>query len=66
MVLTNSDDPASPPGLLTWRLAALAVGDPFPEFSGGRSGGALAPFLGVYRIGEGSATRRFFARNGKL
>jgi D-alanyl-D-alanine carboxypeptidase len=66
-VLTNSDNPASPPGLLAWRLAALAVGDPFPTFTRAEVPAAsVAPWLGVYRIGDGNVTRRFFARDGKL
>lgn len=67
VVLTNSNDPASPPGLLARRLAALAVGDPFPEFRRAEvPAETLAPFLGVYRIGDGTETRRFFSRGGKL
>ena len=42
VVLTNSNDPASPPGLLAWRLAALAVGDPFPDLQPGRRAGGGA------------------------
>ena len=66
-VLANSDSPAAPPGQLAWRLAALALGEPFPTLT--RTdvpAAAVAPFLGVYRIGDGSVTRRFFARDGRL
>jgi CubicO group peptidase (beta-lactamase class C family) len=66
-VLANSDEPASPPGLAAWRLAALAAGDPFPVMT--RSAVApetVAPFLGVYRVGDGEVRRRFFSRDGKL
>lgn len=67
VVLANSDNAATPPGVAAWRLAALAVGDPFPVFTRTEAApAAVAPFLGVYRIGDGSATRRFFTRDGKL
>lgn len=66
-VLANSDDPASPPGLLAARLAALAIGDPYPSFTPAPvDAAAIAPLLGIYRIGEGEVTRRFFSRDGKL
>jgi CubicO group peptidase (beta-lactamase class C family) len=66
-VLTNSDSPATPPGIVALRLAALAVGDPFPSFTRATvAPGTLAPLFGVYRVGEGGATRRFFARDGRL
>ena len=66
-VLANSDEPASPPALVTSRLAALALGDPYPDFRArrGRSG-TLAPLFGVYRVGDAGVSRRFFARDGKL
>ena len=67
VVLANSDNPASPPGLLAWRLAALAVGDPFPALTRADvPAEAVTPLLGVYRVGDGTATRRFFRRDGKL
>ena len=67
VVLTNSDSPASPPGLVAFRLAALALGDPYPALTRAEVPAAtLAPLFGVYRIGEGNVTRRFFARDGKL
>ena len=64
-VLANSDDPASPPALVASRLAALALGDPYPEFARAEvDPRALAPLFGVYRVGD--VSRRFFARDGKL
>lgn len=65
-VLANSDSPASPPGLVTARLAALALGDPYPEFTRAEADPAsLAPLFGIYRV-DAAASRRFFARGGKL
>jgi hypothetical protein len=67
-VFANSDSPASPPGLVTSRLAALALGDPYPEFTRAEvDPRTLAPVFGVYRVGgEAGVSRRFFARDGKL
>jgi D-alanyl-D-alanine carboxypeptidase len=66
-VLANSDDPATPPGMVARRLAALALGDPFPEFRRATvEARTLEPLFGVYRVGEAGASRRFFARDGKL
>jgi CubicO group peptidase (beta-lactamase class C family) len=66
-VFANSDSPASPPGLVTARLIALALGDPYPTFARAEvDPGTLAPLFGVYRVGEAGASRRFFARDGKL
>jgi CubicO group peptidase (beta-lactamase class C family) len=65
-VFTNSDAPAASPGLVARRLAALAVGEPFREFTPARVDPAtVAPFLGLYRAGPEVATRRFFERGGK-
>ena len=66
-VFANSDEAVTAPGIVTWRLAALAMGQPYPEFRQAQVEAAtLAPLFGVYRVGEGTATRRFFARDGKL
>ncbi|HVQ10131.1 MAG TPA: serine hydrolase domain-containing protein [Allosphingosinicella sp.] len=66
-VLANSDAPASPPGLITARLIALALGDPYPEFTRAEvDPRTLAPLFGVYRVGDAGVSRRFFARDGKL
>jgi len=66
-VLANSDQPASNPSLLAARLAALALGDPYPAFARADLDPAtLAPLFGVYRVGDAGASRRFFSREGKL
>ncbi|HYI47246.1 MAG TPA: serine hydrolase domain-containing protein [Allosphingosinicella sp.] len=66
-ILTNSDEPASPPALVASRLAALALGDPYPEFERAQVDPAtLAPLFGIYRVGDAGVSRRFFAREGKL
>lgn len=64
-VFTNSDDPATEPGLVMMKLAALAVGDPFPAFQKvAVDVESLEPYFGVYEVEGGQ--RRFFARDGKL
>jgi len=66
-VLANSDQPASNPSLLASRLAALALGDPYPVFARAEvDARTLAPLFGVYRVGDAGVSRRFFARGGKL
>jgi CubicO group peptidase (beta-lactamase class C family) len=66
-VFANSDEAVTAPGIVTHRLAALALGDPFPSFTRAEIGAeALAPLLGVYRVDGGTVSRRFFARGGKL
>ena len=55
------------PALVARRLAALAIGQPYREFT--RTDvdpAALAPLLGIYRIGESGVTRRFYSRDGRL
>lgn len=64
-VFTNSDDPTTPPGVALRRLAALALGDPYPTFETAQVDPAtIEPLLGVYALEEGE--RRFFERDGKL
>jgi D-alanyl-D-alanine carboxypeptidase len=64
-VFANSNPP--PGGGIGKRLAALAIGDPFPVFSRAElDPETLTPLFGVYRVGEAGATRRFFSRDGKL
>ena len=66
-VFANSDRPATQPGLLARRLAALAVGVPYRRFTQTAVDPAVvAPLLGVYRVGSSGVSRRFFARDGKL
>lgn len=64
-VLANSDEPASPPALVAARLAAAALGDPYPAFARADvDPRTLAPLFGAYRVGD--VSRRFFSRRGKL
>jgi D-alanyl-D-alanine carboxypeptidase len=66
-VLANSDDPASTPSLVAARLAALALGDPYPVFARAEvDARTLASLFGVYRVADGDVSRRFFARDGRL
>jgi CubicO group peptidase (beta-lactamase class C family) len=65
-VFANSDSPATDPGILTRRLAALALGEPFPAL--GRvevDMAAIEPLFGLYSAETGPPLR-FFARGGKL
>jgi CubicO group peptidase (beta-lactamase class C family) len=63
-VFVNSDDGPSP-GMILRRVAAAAIGDPFPKFvAQPLDKTAVAPFLGVYALPVGE--RRFFERDGKL
>ena len=64
-VLANSDSPQSQPGTVARRLAALAMGDPFPTLTKAATDlKAVEPMLGVYQFDD--AERTFFARGGKL
>ena len=66
-VFANSDTHATPPSLVARRLSALALGDPYRTFSRADvEAETLAPLFGVYRIGDGGVSRRFFERDGKL
>jgi D-alanyl-D-alanine carboxypeptidase len=65
-VLCNSDSPPADPGYLAKKIAAIAVGDPFPE----PAAIALDPktldrYAGVYRIDE-TSTRIVTAEKGRL
>jgi CubicO group peptidase (beta-lactamase class C family) len=65
-VLCNSDSPSSDPGYLAKKIAALVIGDPFPE----PAAIALDPklldrYAGVYRIDE-TSTRTVTVANGRL
>jgi CubicO group peptidase (beta-lactamase class C family) len=65
-VFANSDDPAVDPSILTRRLAALALGEPFPTFTKAAVDlPAIEPLFGAYG-GEGVPPMRFFARDGSL
>ena len=64
-VFANSDAPQTQPGTLTHRLAALAVGDPFPTLAKAAADlKTVAPMLGVYKFDD--TERTFFERGGKL
>ncbi len=66
-VLANNEEPATSPPVVAARLVALALGEPVREFTRADvPPQSLAPLLGVYRIGDGEATRRFYAREGRL
>ena len=65
-VFANSDSPQTGPGLVMRRIAAAAIGDPYPAFTATTVDLAqVEPFFGVYPISEGGE-RRFFARDGKF
>jgi CubicO group peptidase (beta-lactamase class C family) len=65
-VFANSDSPATDPDILTWRLAALALGEPFPAFTRAEADiAAIEPLFGLYDAETGPPLR-FFARGGKL
>lgn len=65
-LLANSDQPPVPPGVMLRRLAAIALGDPYPTFErAALDPAAVAPFLGVYAL-PGGGERRFFMRDGRL
>lgn len=65
-VFANQERAAVDPPTLLRRIAALALGDPYPAFTPVTIDlAAVEPLLGLYRI-DGQQTRRFFARDGKL
>lgn len=64
-VLSNSDSPAAEPGIVARRLAALAMGTPFPTFAQREAApGTLEPLFGTYAA-EGLPVMRFFGRAGR-
>lgn len=64
-VFANSDDPATSPGVAAARLAAMAIGDPYPHFEAVTTdSAALENIFGVYKTKD--VERRFFARDGQL
>lgn len=64
-VFANSDSPDTSPSSATRRLAAIALGNPYPAFTARPVDmAATEPLLGVYRGKD--VERRFFARGGKL
>jgi CubicO group peptidase (beta-lactamase class C family) len=65
-VLANTDAPATDPGYLARKLAALAVGKPFPERTEVKLDAAvLQRYAGVYRI-DANATRTVRFEDGRL
>lgn len=65
-VLCNTLVPPQGPSVVSQKLAALAIGNPFPEFSRIEvSPEILETYVGVYRIND-DATRTVTVENGKL
>jgi len=65
-VFANSDKPATDPNILARRLAALAIGRPYPGFTETRIDLAgLRDAFGLYRADQGGE-HKFFARDGRL
>jgi D-alanyl-D-alanine carboxypeptidase len=65
-VLCNSDRPAADPGYVAKKIAALVVGDPFPEpVPITLDAKVLERYVGVYRIDERSA-RTVTVESGRL
>ena len=66
-VLANSDQPSAPPGVTLRRLAAMALGDPYPTFERvAVDPVALEPLLGIYAAPGAGGERRFYQRDGRL
>ena len=64
-VFTNSDSPATNPGMVMQQLAALAIDDPFPTFhKAALDAKAVEPWVGVYKVKDGE--RRVFVKDDKL
>ena len=66
-VFTNSDTHDVDPDVTMTRLAALALGDPYPQMTAiPLDVAAVEPLSGLYRIEGTTDDRRFFTRDGKL
>ena len=64
-VLANSERPRVDPELVTRKLAALAIGDPYESFKAiPLDAAAVAPLTGVYKVGD--VERTLYLRDGKL
>jgi D-alanyl-D-alanine carboxypeptidase len=64
-VLCNSDAPTTAPSFVARKLAALALGDPFPEFTPVTlDPRVLERYAGIYRIDE-TSTRTVTVEGGK-
>jgi D-alanyl-D-alanine carboxypeptidase len=65
-VLCNSDNPATAPGLVAKKLAALALGDPFPEpVAVALDPQVLRRYVGVYRV-DPETQRAVTVEDGRL
>ncbi|MGX7927328.1 serine hydrolase domain-containing protein [Tsuneonella sp. HG094] len=66
-VFTNADSGIQSAGMPMLRIAAEAIGKPFPVFAEvATDPAAVAPMLGVYAIEGGESTRLFHLVDGKL
>lgn len=64
-IFTNSNDPAVPPKVARMKIAAMAIGDPYPELRKVAVPAVqVEPLLGVYSLNEGE--RRFFRKGDRL
>jgi CubicO group peptidase (beta-lactamase class C family) len=64
-VFTNSNDPAVPSAIARAKIAAMALGQPYPEFHKAPVAASdIEPLLGIYAAAAGE--RRFFAKEGRL
>ena len=64
-VFTNSNDPAVPPSIARAKIAAMALGEPYPEFKKAAVPlSQIEPLLGIYKDEDGE--RRFFEKDGRL
>ena len=67
-VFANSDEPASPPVAGDGAARRARTRRPLsgPSSAPRSIRRTLAPLFGVYRVGDGAVSRRFFSRDGKL
>ena len=66
-VFVNTDVPQTIPGVVARRVAAMAVGNPFPALTAiPVDQGALEPYLGIYSVANDDAEWRFSSRDGRL
>ena len=64
-VLANTQRPPVDPEMVTKKLAALAVGDPYESFTAQPlNARAVEPMTGIYRFGD--VERALYVRDGKL
>jgi CubicO group peptidase (beta-lactamase class C family) len=66
-VLGNSGPPIVSPDFVAKKLAALAIGDPYPQFAKRPIDmTAVKPFLGAYAVEGSDQPRVFYAEKGQL